>query len=493
MAARQSGTPDEIWTDPITFGGNRVRQLLALNDVVRAASLSDREMMSPEDVVATYSGALCFDESGLRRAQLGALHCVLGHWTTASAEPATVVMPTGTGKTETMLALLVAARIPRLLVLVPSENLRDQVARKFERLGVLQECGIVHADACRPVVGRMTKSMQDADEAVLFANACNVVIATPHVLHKSSEGARSAILTACTHLFIDEAHHVEAPTWSYVRTWFADRHVVQFTATPFREDGRHLAGKIVYAFPLREAQKDGHFAQINYVSVLDFANPDRTLATKAVAQLRADLDEGFDHLLMVRARSIPRAQELLTLYQQLAPNLNPVIVNSRMGLRAKRTALEAIRNRDSHIIVCVNMLGEGFDLPALKIAAVHDPQKSLSVTLQFIGRFTRAQPGDPRIGDAWMFVTRPNAELDTRLRSLYAEDADWNVLVRNLSETAVVAEVEVSEFEQGFTSQPDDLILSNIQPKLSTVNLFQAPRRLPWSQHDRDAGVRPVT
>jgi superfamily II DNA or RNA helicase len=37
-------------------------------------------------------------------------------------------MPTGTGKTETMLALLVAARPSRLLVLVPSDALREQVS-----------------------------------------------------------------------------------------------------------------------------------------------------------------------------------------------------------------------------------------------------------------------------------------------------------------------------------------------------------------------------
>ena len=55
----------------------------------------------------------------------GAVHSVLGYWTTKSPVPATVVMPTGTGKTETMLALLVAARLPRLLVLVPSDVLRD--------------------------------------------------------------------------------------------------------------------------------------------------------------------------------------------------------------------------------------------------------------------------------------------------------------------------------------------------------------------------------
>ena len=40
------------------------------------------------------------------------------------------------------------------------------------------------------------------------------------------------------------------------------------------------------------------------------------------------------------------------------------------------------------------MLGEGFDLPELKIAALHDVKKSLPVTLQFTGRFTRTKYDD---------------------------------------------------------------------------------------------------
>jgi hypothetical protein len=47
---------------------------------------------------------------GLRSPQIGAVYAALAHWST-SDKPATVVMPTGTGKTETMLALLVAARL----------------------------------------------------------------------------------------------------------------------------------------------------------------------------------------------------------------------------------------------------------------------------------------------------------------------------------------------------------------------------------------------
>ena len=40
----------------------------------------------------------------------------------------------------------------------------------------------------------------------------------------------------------------------------SERFIVQFTATPFREDGKHLGGRIPYAYPLHLAQKHGYFA-----------------------------------------------------------------------------------------------------------------------------------------------------------------------------------------------------------------------------------------
>ncbi|MFG1873207.1 DEAD/DEAH box helicase family protein [Sphaerisporangium sp. NPDC049003] len=84
---------------------------------------------------------------GLREPQLGAVYAVLGHWASRRSQPATVVMPTGTGKTETMVALLVAGRVERLLVIVPSDALRDQIAIKFERLGLLKGLGVVAGSA----------------------------------------------------------------------------------------------------------------------------------------------------------------------------------------------------------------------------------------------------------------------------------------------------------------------------------------------------------
>lgn len=51
------------------------------------------------------------------------------------------------------------------------------------------------------------------------------------------------------------------------------------------------------------------------------------------------------------------------------------------------------------------MLGEGFNFPKLKIAAIHSPHKSLEVTLQFIGRFARTNA--PNLGVA-KFIAIPS-------------------------------------------------------------------------------------
>ncbi|WP_163024745.1 DEAD/DEAH box helicase family protein, partial [Pseudomonas viridiflava] len=63
---------------------------------------------------------------GLRKPQLAALYATLGHLVVDPSSTATVVMPTGTGKTDTMLALIIAARMARTLILVPSDALRTQ-------------------------------------------------------------------------------------------------------------------------------------------------------------------------------------------------------------------------------------------------------------------------------------------------------------------------------------------------------------------------------
>lgn len=408
------------------------------------------------------------DRPGLWQPQLGAIHATLGYWTTEGTDPATVVMPTGTGKTEAMVGLFAARRPERVLVIVPSDALRKQIAGKFELLGVLQGFGVIDAEAQRPVVGQLDHRFSSVDAARRFSEACNVIVTTPPaLLPPNAPNISKAVLDSCSLLFIDEAHHVEARTWRQIRDGFAGKPVLQFTATPFREDGIPLAGRQIYRYPLSVAQAHGYFAQIDYTSVVDLPDPDRALAEPAIERLRKDLDAELDHVLMARVENIKRAEQLEELYRELAPDLGPVAIHSRMRVADRSAALASLRSRETRVVVCVDMLGEGFDLPALKIAAIHDPHKSLGITLQFVGRFARV--GGEDVGKAAVFVGRPDFGFNHRLRRLFAEDADWNQLISDLSENRTRLEEEVSEFESGFGPDPDQVSIRSLAPKMSTV------------------------
>lgn len=438
-----------------------------------------RQLSTPQTVLASYANAIELHDvvrkDGLRPPQAGALHAVIGYWYSQLPEPGLVVMPTGTGKTETMLALLVACRPERLLVLVPSIALRDQIAAKFESLGILQRQKVVSREALRPCVGRVTRRFTDAAEAKAFAAACNVVVTTPHVLHHCTQEARDALLSEFSHLIVDEAHHAPASTWTSVIRQFEDRKVLLFTATPFREDGRKIPGRTIFRYPLRQAQAEKYFTRIGYRAVLSLEDNDRKIAELAVQRLREDLAAGLDHLLMARVNTVKRAQEICELYRELAPDLEPVALHDRLAAAARKTALAGMDRRSCRIVVCVNMLGEGFDMPQLKVAAVHDVRKSLSPMIQFIGRFTRsASTASSPIGTASVFVAREPAAALSPMRDLLKEDADWNLLLQDITEQSTARGEELSEFDTSFRNVPDGIAVSVLEPKMSAV-LHRAP------------------
>jgi superfamily II DNA or RNA helicase len=198
-------------------------------------------------------------------------------------------MPTGTGKTETMLALLVATRPTRLLVVVPATALRDQIANKFETLGILQQERIVAATAMRPLRGQARARHQGCRQhrPSHCRNECRGCYAPRHI--RVHADARERLLASFSHLMVDEVHHAPAPSWVSIIAAFADRNVLLFTATPFREDSRPIPGRTIYRFPLREAQKDGYFTTIDYQNVVSLEDTDSVLADLAIARLRADL------------------------------------------------------------------------------------------------------------------------------------------------------------------------------------------------------------
>lgn len=408
---------------------------------------------------------------GLRRPQIGALHAALAH-ATRSTEPATIVMPTGTGKTETMLALNARQRFERLLVVVPTDALREQIAGKFETFGVLKSQGCLDAAAEYPVVTRLAHIPSSVAEVDQIFDSANVIVTTMHIAGRADPQVQEWMATRAAALFIDEAHHIGARTWSEFRGLFVDRKppipIVQFTATPFREDGRRVDGEFIYTYPLKKAQEEGYFKPIRFEAVFGLDRPDADLAIaeKLGEVLADDLDADLNHLAMARCSTIERAKHLHRLYTSIYPQYRPVIVHSQQPTRERRDNLAALRRFESRIIVCVDMLGEGFDLPELKIAALHDHHKSVAVTIQFVGRFTRQ---DPTLGDATVIANTGIDDIDRSLAKLYAEDADWNALVEALSSAKIERQVRRAEMFKGFTGDLNDIPLQTLEPKMNAV------------------------
>jgi superfamily II DNA or RNA helicase len=407
-------------------------------------------------------------QTGLRPPQIGAIHAVKAHWI-VSEDPATIVMPTGTGKTETMLSLLISEPIERLLVVVPSDALRTQLGMKFVDLGVLKKMGCLEDSAAYPIVALMKRAPKTAEELDALFLRAQVIVTTMPSLSRLSAELQARIAEHVSHLFVDEAHHIAAATWKALKGRFTQRkrRIIQFTATPYRNDDRRVDGKLIFSYPLRRAQADKLFTPITYEPIFE-ARQDRAdlaIVRKVGEILKRDEEAGHVHLAMARTDSIERAEDLLRLYHEQLSHYPSALVHNRTPPLERAAIIEDLRGGRIRIVVCVNMLGEGFDLPRLKIAGLHDKQASETITLQFIGRFTRNQVD---LGSATVIAAVSLKDPREWLNALYKEDADWNYLLHVRSAYKTDRQRRREGFYLGLDAHFESVPQEAITPKLST-------------------------
>ncbi len=403
-------------------------------------------------------------KAGLRTPQVGAIHAILSNITNPKYKEGIVVMPTGTGKTEVMLATFLSEEIKRLIVITPSNALREQIGNKFKKLGILKKLGVINENCKYPVVGILKKGFKSKEEEADFFRQCNVVITSMQLAINLDT---NNINDNFSHLFIDEAHHITLNKWGEIANKFKNK-IVQFTATPFRNDGKMLKGDIIYKYSLLQAQEEKYFKTINFEPVMQFdeQKADETIAEKTVEVLKRDIGKGLEHVAMARVESIKRAEQISEIYERIAPEYSPLMINNEMSKNDRNKILNKLYSGECKIIICVNMLGEGFDFPSLKIAAIHDPHKSIATTIQFVGRFTRTSKN--KIGDATIIANISNEMTNKVMEELYSQDSDWNRIIRQTSDVLVNKEERKIKFLQNFEGEiPEIIPLQNIYPALS--------------------------
>ena len=407
----------------------------------------------------------------LRKAQRGAIHGLLAHWS-LSDEPATVVLPTGTGKTETMLVATLVDKAERTLVIVPTVDLKHQIAEKYSSWGMLRELGVMPEAALNPSVLVLDKTITQPDHIEAVKQA-NVVVTTPGLIAGAPQLVLGQLSGLFTHVYFDEAHHVTASQWDSIKRNFFRAKIVQFTATPYRSDRKPIEGNVVYNYPLSQALKDKCFSKISLVTVDERhpAKKDKAIAEAAMTRLLEDRERGWTrHRMMVRADEKGQAKRLYEQYKEWYPSERIVLIHSQTA--GKKAIINQIKNGEYDIVICVDMLKEGFDYPDFKVAAVHSIHKSLAVLLQFIGRFTRTQDG---LGDASFVVNYAEENIPTELENLFQEGSGWEEVINEVADAKKAEAASLLSFLQGckplagFDSPDVELNPKLVFPALSCV------------------------
>jgi superfamily II DNA or RNA helicase len=310
-----------------------------------------------------------------RSAQRGALGALMAHWSLPRSAPALISLPTGSGKSAVALAAPFLALAKRVLVVVPSKDLRRQLAGAFTDFALLRRIDAVDQGGALRVheLVHRVQAWQDLEQY-------EVVVAAPGTISPVYYPESPPSPDLFDLVLIDEAHHSPAHTWRAILEHFTTAKALLLTATPRRVDGQRLPGEHIYHYPLRQALEDRIFKPVQPI-LLSGPWTAREDTDRALVARTVDIVTSAEHTtstLMVRAASQQRAVELAELYREAGITIE--VLHSGLGPRRQSQIIDDLRAGRLRAVAVVGMLVEGFDLPSLRILAYHDKHKSPPAT-----------------------------------------------------------------------------------------------------------------
>lgn len=296
-------------------------------------------------------------------------------------------LPTGGGKTVILatIAAQAAAKGRHVLILVHRRELIYQTASK------LQWAGLDH--------GIIAAGHPASNHPVQVASVQTLV-------RRLSRMAWQPSL-----VIIDEAHHAAAGSWRQILEHWPDAYRLGVTATPCRLDGRGLS------------EAFDHLVMGPSVADLvfwGFLSAARIYAPPVVADLSGIRRRAGDYANDQAAAAMDRPTvtgDAIAHYQRLAGGQQAIafccnVAHAVSVCDAFKTAgisaallLGNTQDRDAvvaqyaasviRVLVTVDVVSEGFDVPAASCAILLRPTQSLGLYLQQVGRVLRPAPGKP--------------------------------------------------------------------------------------------------
>jgi superfamily II DNA or RNA helicase len=299
----------------------------------------------------------------------------------------------------------------------------------------------------------------------------DVVVTNIHQL--SSEKLRAFPIDYFDLVIFDEAHHGAATNYRYVQQYFRSSYQLLLTATAFRSDraglvslhgddsryngshttaaeavARRIITNIIFesvpveSFDIVDTvtkQVIQHVAGQEQILELAVKNMIQRAAVyseavrasimlTAMRRLRLLREQDGNrrlHYIIAAAPTIEDAEEIAQQWRAL-PEAHGLKVETVHSTHPKRDKImKALREGKVDVIVQVNVLGEGFDLPTLSVACAFKVFRSIGPFMQFVGRVMRVQSGgDPDEIQRAYFVAHPCMRYDKHFHVFTEERQD---------------------------------------------------------------------
>lgn len=298
------------------------------------------------------------------------------------------VKPTGAGKTAAFsyIAKGVQSKGKRVLVTAHRRELLRQISQAMDVWGVPH--AVLNADS---------RGMPRAP----------VIVASVFTFVNRMKHAPEFDLIVC-----DEAHHAAiGTTWSKVLNHFPKARILGVTATPIRLDGHGLADNFDV---MVQGPTVAELTATGWLSPAEVYAPKQALDLRSLkvrggdyvsSELEAMMDkpsitgsalEHYKRLCMGKQAvafccSIQHAEDVAAEFR--AAGITAEHVDGKMEDFERDGALMRFQRGDTKVLSSCQLISEGFDCPAIEVAILLRPTKSLGLYCQMVGRAIRPAPG----------------------------------------------------------------------------------------------------
>lgn len=296
-----------------------------------------------------------------------------------------LVIPTGGGKTVTATSMvaLAAQRGRKVLWLAHRQELIGQASDTFKGAGI--EHGVImrgRSGNRLPVQVGMVGTVKNRLDKI---HAPDLIV-------------------------IDEAHHSIAKTYRSIIDTYPRAHLLGLTATPQRTDGTGLGDvfdEMVIGPTMPELIERGSLSPYRLFvppQTVDVSGVKITAGEFNRGQIQAAADrssitgDAVEHyrkvgggLAVAFCCGVEHAEHVAEAFR--GAGIPAARIDGAMKDDERREILAAYARREIKVLTSVDLIGEGFDLPAIEIAILLRPTQSLIVFLQQVGRVLRPSPG----------------------------------------------------------------------------------------------------